>query len=194
MPVRFAGGEEASRVMGPAGRRPTCPFRLARALVVLALPVGGILGGCGAEGASGNTAEEERSLVTDGQDLGAPPRGWAWVILGPDTVMAEVADTPEARERGLMFRTELGESEGMLFVYASEAPRAFWMRDTFLPLDIAFMDEAQVIVDIQSMEPETDTLHESRFPAMFALEVNQGWFEARGIGAGTQARIVFGRR
>ena len=118
----------------------------------------------------------------------------AWVIFGADTVLAEVADTPEARERGLMHRTELGENAGMLFVYTSSAPRSFWMRNTLIPLDIAFLDEAQVVVDIQAMEPLSEAFTDSARPAMFALETNQGWFEARGIGVGAQARIVYGRR
>jgi uncharacterized membrane protein (UPF0127 family) len=124
----------------------------------------------------------------------SPPRGMAWVIFGSDTVRAEVADTPQLRERGLMHRTELGEHEGMLFVYSSEAPRAFWMRDTYIPLDIAFLDAGQVVVDLQAMEPETEVLHESRVPAMFALEVNQGWFQRHGVEVGAVAQIVYGRR
>lgn len=123
-----------------------------------------------------------------------PPRGHAWVVVGSDTVLAEVADTPEARERGLMHRTELADGHGMLFVFQDMAPRSFWMRDTYIPLDIAFLDRDQVIVDIQQMEPETDELTESSAPAMFALEVRQNWFAEQGIGVGAEARIVFGPR
>lgn len=123
-----------------------------------------------------------------------PPRGAAWVIFGSDTVTAEVADTPEARERGLMFRTELEDGEGMLFVFRDEEIRSFWMRDTYIPLDIAFMDRTQRIVDIQQMEPLVEDFYESRAPAMFALEVPQGWFERQGIEVGERPRIVFGRR
>jgi uncharacterized protein len=123
-----------------------------------------------------------------------PPRGHAWVVVGSDTVLAEVADTPEARERGLMHRTELADGHGMLFVFEDMAPRSFWMRDTYIPLDIAFLDRDQVIVDIQQMEPETDELTESAAPAMFALEVRQNWFAEQGIEVGAEARIVFGRR
>jgi uncharacterized protein len=145
--------------------------------------------GCNGDGDTlppmGENAEEGRTL---------PPRGTAWVIIGSDTVTAEVADTPEARERGLMFRTELDAGEGMVFVFQDEDIRSFWMRDTYIPLDIAYLDRTQRIVDIQQMEPLVEELYESQRPAMFALEVPQGWFEAQGIEVGDQARIVFGRR
>jgi uncharacterized protein len=162
-----------------------------------------LLGGCG--DANGEPAPVVRpspvlGTAADGGTADLPgarahsAEGFALVILGNDTVHAEVADTPEARERGLMHRTELAESEGMLFVYSSMATRSFWMRNTLIPLDIAFLDDGQVIVDIQHMEPETDTLHTSTAPAMFALEVPRGWFASRGIEVGAQARIVFERR
>ena len=118
----------------------------------------------------------------------------AWVIFDADTVLAEVAATPEAREQGLMFRTEVADGTGMIFVFDDMAPRQFWMRNTFVPLDIAFMDTDHRIVDIQQMEPETDELTVSAAPAMFALEVRAGWFEEMGIQEGDRARLVFGRR
>lgn len=131
----------------------------------------------------------------EGEQAGPlPPRGHAWVVLGSDTVLAEVADTPETREEGLMHRTELPDGQGMLFVFDDVAPRSFWMRNTYIPLDIAFLDREQEIVDIQQMEPETEEFTDSSEPAMFALEVRQGWFEEQGIEVGTEAQIVFGRR
>jgi uncharacterized protein len=124
-----------------------------------------------------------------------PPRGHAWVVFeAADTVVAEVAETPQARERGLMFREEVPDGTGMIFVFDDADIRSFWMRDTYVPLDIAFLDPAQRIVDIQQMEPESEEFTESAAPAMFALEVRQGWFEEQGIQVGDQVRIVFGRR
>jgi len=114
------------------------------------------------------------------------------VIFGPDTVVAEVARTAEEREQGLMFRENLEKGRGMLFVFPSSQVRSFWMRNTFIPLDIAYLDEALTIVDIQAMEPQTEDLHESARPAMFALEVPLGWFAERGIQVGAVARVVFG--
>jgi uncharacterized protein len=132
--------------------------------------------------------------VRGGDDGPRPPRGEAWVIFGSDTVRAEVAATPREREQGLMGRTELPEGTGMIFVFDDQATRSFWMRNTVIPLDIAFLDQRQVVVDIQQMEPLDEEFTQSRAPAMFALEVPQGWFAAQGIEPGAQARIVFGRR
>jgi uncharacterized protein len=160
-----------------------------RARFLLALPLVAVLAmGCNGQNETLPPMGEDET----GMDL--PPRGHAWVVIGQDTVVAEVADTPSARERGLMFRTELEEGQGMLFVFQDEETRGFWMRDTYIPLDIAYLDRTQRIVDIQQMEPQVEELYESAAPAMFALEVPQGWFEERGIEVGDQVRIVFGRR
>lgn len=121
-----------------------------------------------------------------------PPPGEAWVIFSGDTVTAELARTPAEREQGLMYREDLPPGRGMLFVFQDAQYRSFWMRNTFIPLDIAYLDENLRIVDIQPMEPQTEDGHPSAQPAMFALEVPQGWFAAQGIGVGDQARLVFG--
>lgn len=123
----------------------------------------------------------------------APARGMAWVIFDADTVHAEIAYTEQERAQGLMFREELAEGSGMIFVFDDVDARAFWMKDTYVPLDIAYMDESRRIVDIQQMTPETTDTYPSAAPAMFALEVPQGWFEARGIEVGDMATIIFGR-
>jgi uncharacterized protein len=140
------------------------------------------------------TPDAPATRAAGGDVSDRPERGWAWVILASDTVVAEVADTPEAREQGLMHRTELAPGTGMLFVYDAAEVRSFWMRNTLIPLDIAFLDETQRVIDIQQMEPLTEALTTSAAPAMFALEVPEGWFASRGIEVGLQARIVFGRR
>jgi len=114
------------------------------------------------------------------------------VIFGTDTVRAEVARTPEQREQGLMYRESLEHGRGMLFVFPDSQIRSFWMRNTFIPLDIAYMDESLRIVDIQAMEPEDESTYPSARPAMFALEVPGGWFDEAGVGVGTEAHIVFG--
>lgn len=122
-----------------------------------------------------------------------PEQGHAWVIFGADTVVAEVADSPEEHAQGLMFRERLDEGQGMLFVFEAQLTQVFYMRNTYVPLDIAFLDRAQVIVDIQQMEPLSEDLHQSARPAMYALEVPQGWFAGQEIQVGALARIVFGR-
>ncbi len=117
--------------------------------------------------------------------------GHAWVILGTDTIVAEVAETPEEQARGLMGREHLEDGTGMLFVFRDEAIRSFWMRGTLIPLDIAFLDARFTIVDIQSMEPRSERTHASARPAMYALEVSAGTFAKLGIGVGTQVEVVF---
>lgn len=146
-----------------------------------------VLSGCSSEAPAARGGAPEPVL----SDRPLPPRGMAWVILGADTVVAEVARTAEERARGLMFREEVVDGSGMLFVFEDEAPRSFWMRNTYIPLDIAFIDAAQRVVDIQQMEPLDEDFTDSRGAAMYALEVRQGWFAEQGIEPGMTARFVF---
>lgn len=113
------------------------------------------------------------------------------VIFGGDTVRAEVANTPATRSQGLMYRDEVPDGTGMLFVFDREAERSFWMRNTYVALDIAFIDANFRIVDIQQMEPETTDIHDGARPAMFALEVRQGWFAEKGIVVGDRCQLIF---
>lgn len=121
-----------------------------------------------------------------------PPAGHAWVIFGADTVVAEVAATPEERAEGLMYRDEVPDGTGMLFVFTDSQPRSFWMSNTYVALDIAYMDPSYRIVDIVAMEPLITDSYPSSAPAMFGLEVRQGWFAEQGIAIGALANIVFG--
>lgn len=173
------------------------------ALSILLTGIGIAVAGCGSANGTNEASAEERSSpssnvagsdATSGSRQEGPGRGMAWVILGSDTVVAEVAATADERREGLMYREELPEGTGMLFVFPEESMRSFWMSNTFLPLDIAFINAASVVVDIKQMEPEDTDLTDSDAPAMYALEVIQGWFEAQGIGEGVQAEIVFGPR
>lgn len=102
----------------------------------------------------------------------------------------EIAQTDDARERGLMFREKLPQDQGMLFVFPAAEIQSFWMRNTFIPLDIAFISNDGVIVDIQQMKPvDESVLYTSSAPALYALEVNAGWFERHGIAIG--ATVTF---
>jgi uncharacterized membrane protein (UPF0127 family) len=155
--------------------------------VVLALAFGC---GAGGEAGDGSGADQERAGGAPAGPL--PPTGTAWVIFGADTVRAEVARTSAQRQRGLMYRDAVPAGTGMLFVFEEAAVRSFWMQNTYVALDIAFLDAEMRVVDIQQMEARTEDFHESRAPAMFALEVEKGWFAANGIQIGDQAKVVFG--
>lgn len=102
----------------------------------------------------------------------------------------EIAQTDDARERGLMFRENLPQDQGMLFVFPAAEIQSFWMRNTFIPLDIAFISSDGVIVDIQQMKPvDESVLYTSSAPALYALEVNAGWFERHGIAIGATVKF-----
>lgn len=100
-------------------------------------------------------------------------------------IEAELADTPAARQTGLMYRTFMPTNTGMLFVFPEKAIHCFWMRNTKLPLTIAFIDDDGKIVNLSDMEPETQNNHCPRGPVRFALEMNQKWFAQRALGHGT---------
>ena len=103
---------------------------------------------------------------------------------GMHQVTAEVAATPEARQMGLMHRPALGEFSGMLFAFPDDALHCFWMKDTRIPLSVAFLDGEGTIVTITEMEPFSLASHCPEKPVRYALEMNQGWFAARGVAEG----------
>lgn len=167
---------------------------------LLAFVVG--LSGCGS---GADASASDRASTAAAEPVGAanapvsesarvPPAGYAWVVFGADTVLAEVAATAEERAEGLMYRDDVPDGTGMLFVFEDTQIRSFWMANTYVALDIAYMDPAYRIVDIIAMEPLDTESKPSRAPAMFGLEVRQGWFEEHGIEIGDQAEIVFGLR
>jgi uncharacterized membrane protein (UPF0127 family) len=166
-----------------ADRSPT--GKRLRALILLA--IGGVLIAISARTpsppAEGGTASFKRGTLVLSQD-------------GRRVVLkVEVADTPEARAHGLMFRKSLRDDEGMLFVFTEDDRWAFWMKNTLVPLSIAFMDRNWRVVDIQDMpvaeSPEHGPfpVYQSKAPARYALEVAQGFFTRKKIGVG--ARVQF---
>ncbi|HVL56643.1 MAG TPA: DUF192 domain-containing protein [Burkholderiaceae bacterium] len=108
------------------------------------------------------------------------------IQAGIHLIRAEVADTPATRAIGLMLRERLGPNEGMLFVFQHKAPQCFWMKNTLIPLSIAFIDDDGRIANIADMQPHSEDSHCSAKPVRFALEMDQGWFARRGIAAGNQ--------
>jgi uncharacterized protein len=108
------------------------------------------------------------------------------LAAGMFQITAQVAQTPEQREIGLMFRAEMPQPEGMLFIFENPSQQCFWMKNTLLPLTAAFIADDGVIVNLVDMQPQTLNSHCSAKPVRFVLEMNQGWFAKKGIKAGTK--------
>ena len=105
---------------------------------------------------------------------------------GMHNIRAAVAQTPEQRQTGLMFRREMAQHEGMLFVFEQASAQCFWMKDTLLPLSIAFLADDGSVVNIADMKPQALDSHCSAQPVRYVLEMNQGWFAKRGIKPGSK--------
>lgn len=120
------------------------------------------------------------------QDEAGQPQRLAAITLsaGMHNIRAEVARTPEQRQKGLMYRRDLGTHEGMLFIFEAPTPQCFWMKNTPTPLTIAFVADDGSIVNLADMRPFDEASHCSARPVRFVLEMNQGWFAKRGIKAG----------
>jgi uncharacterized membrane protein (UPF0127 family) len=103
---------------------------------------------------------------------------------GMHLIRAELAADLASRTRGLMQRKSLAPNAGMLFVFEAPAIQCMWMKNTYIPLSVAFVDEKGVIINIADMEPHSERSHCAARPALYALEMTQGWFAARGIKPG----------
>lgn len=108
--------------------------------------------------------------------------------IGMYRLDAEVAARDQDRERGLMHRRHLPGNSGMLFIFPAAAGYCMWMKNTLIPLSVAFIDDEGRIVNIAKMAPQTEDSHCAAQPARFALEMNQGWFAQRGLAAGAMVR------
>lgn len=104
--------------------------------------------------------------------------------VGIHRIEAEVAATFDSRTRGLMQRRELPAQRGMLFVFPQAQRHCMWMKDTPLPLSVAFLDAGGRILNIEDMRPHTEDSHCAAAPAVYALEMNRGWFARRGVRRG----------
>ena len=105
-------------------------------------------------------------------------------------IEAEVAADQANRMQGLMQRRSMAANQGMLFVFPQADRHCMWMRNTLLPLSVAFLDEQGRILNIEDMKPQTDTSHCAAGPARFALEMNLGWFSGKGLKAGQRINGV----
>ena len=168
--------------------------QLSRFVMVLGVLATGFAAGACAPSEEASAVVASRVPVAEAATLtrDLPPTGHAWVIFGADTVVAEVASTADEREKGLMYREQVPDGTGMLFVFTDNQVRSFWMANTYVALDIAYMDPSFRIVDIVAMQPLTTETHPSAAPAMYGLEVRQGWYAEQDIREGARAEVVFG--
>jgi len=116
--------------------------------------------------------------------LADAPMRTAVLKIGAHSIKVEVAQTDEQREKGLMFRKQMGRDDGMLFIFDEPAYHAMWMKNTLIPLSVAFIDAQGTILNILDMEPQTLDSHAAAGPAVYAIETNKGWFEGKKIKAG----------
>ena len=106
--------------------------------------------------------------------------------VGMYRIDAEIAADQENRMQGLMHRRSMAAQQGMLFVFPQEDRHCMWMRNTFIPLSVAFLDRDGRIINIEDMQPQTENNHCAAKPARYALEMNLGWFARKAIKAGTR--------
>jgi uncharacterized membrane protein (UPF0127 family) len=106
------------------------------------------------------------------------------ITAGMYLIDSQVAITNDQRATGLMFRREMPQGEGMLFVFEAPSQQCFWMKNTLLPLTAAFIADDGTIINLADMKPQTTNSHCSEKPVRFVLEMNQGWFAKKGIQAG----------
>jgi uncharacterized protein len=106
--------------------------------------------------------------------------------IGLYVIKAEVASTPAEREQGLMFREQMAPNEGMVFLFGAPASVCMWMKNTLIPLSVAFIDDSGKIVNIEDMQPQTTDSHCAKKQIRYALEMNRGWFKQKNIKAGSK--------
>lgn len=110
------------------------------------------------------------------------------LIAGQHVINAELAQTPDERSTGLMFRKTMPTSDGMLFIFEQPGVQCFWMKNTLLPLSVAFIGDDGSVVNIDEMQPEMLDSHCSAKPVRFVLEMNKSWFDSRGVKPGTRIK------
>jgi uncharacterized membrane protein (UPF0127 family) len=116
----------------------------------------------------------------------AQPLPTVQLNAGMHLIRAEVVADFPTRAQGLMHRKSLGQNDGMLFIFEAPAIQCMWMKNTFVPLSVAFLDESGTIINIADMQPHSEQSHCAAQPARYALEMNRGWFAQRGIKPGVR--------
>ncbi len=165
----------------------------------LAIAVTCVLASCSRQDADGaQPSDPAAAPVADTKTGDAHPtrRALPSVVFEPDggapaEVTVEIADTPAAIQRGLMYREHLPPDHGMLFIFRDEQIRTFWMKNTLIPLDMIFISSDRLVAGIvENAEPRTTTPRRVDAPSQYVVEVNGGWARARGVEVGTPVRFV----
>jgi len=123
-------------------------------------------------------------LLAGGQASAQSAAQTVRLTAGVHLITAELAANDPMRMQGLMFRESLAANHGMLFVFDGKSVHCMWMRNTLIPLSVAFLDDDGRIVNIEDMKPQTEDSHCARAPVRYALEMTQGWFAQRGLKPG----------
>ena len=126
------------------------------------------------------------TLVAQAQDAPQLTLERVKLASGMHRINVQVAATPEQRQIGLMFRKDMPQHEGMIFIFDQPAQQCFWMKNTLLPLSAAFIADDGTVVNIEDMKPLVLDSHCSAKPVRYVLEMNKGWFPKKGIKAGSQ--------
>jgi len=110
------------------------------------------------------------------------------LATGMHLIHAELADSMGSRTQGLMYRKSMPQGSGMVFVFDETATHCMWMKNTLIPLSVAFIDDSGEIINIADMQPQSEQSHCAARPARYALEMNKGWFAQRGVKPGAKLR------
>lgn len=131
-----------------------------------------LISGCGKKGENSQTSN-----------------GMATIMVAGHPLRVIICQTFQSRQRGLMFRKSLPADEGMLFVFPEEGYHPFWMKNTYIPLSIAFINREGRIIQMEEMEPLDTTPHIPLAPILYALETNRGWFKKNGVKVGDRVKF-----
>ncbi len=152
-----------------------------------------LLIGAGCGGAHPGSRPEPAERLPDEPTRAQPKLPMVKLWLGPAELNAEIAASFDQIRTGMMFRQEMPENEGMLFIFARPHQAAFWMKNTQVPLSAAYLDPEGVILEIHELEPHnTNSVTAASDRVQFVLEVNRGWFDRHGVRPGDLVRTPAG--
>jgi uncharacterized membrane protein (UPF0127 family) len=160
--------------------------------IIIQIIIVGLAADCAPGGGNGNPVPTPTPTVGPGTPTTTPAAGPQVIVQQGDATAAvtvEFASTSEERQKGLMFREQLDEDAGMLFLFPNNTGGGFWMRNTYIPLDIAYISADGIVVDIRQGQPLDETILYPSQSYRYVLEVNQGWFARHNLGIGAKVTL-----